>query len=95
MSVTEAQARPAPAAIARESRRALGRAGAEDPLINITAVEGECGLSRATIDRRIKAGIFPPPANDEGWRLWRLSDLRAWKTAGAAWRSALAGTVEN
>lgn len=42
--------------------------------------------SRATLYRRIKAGTFPAPIEDEGTRLWCNGEIREWKRAKLAAR---------
>lgn len=51
-----------------------------DTLLRMHEVERKTGLDRATIYRRIKAGIFPQPLQIGPRRVaWREADLIEWQ----------------
>jgi predicted DNA-binding transcriptional regulator AlpA len=47
-------------------------------LIDIQAVAGMLGVSRATIDRQCALGLFPEPVRIGRCRRWRLADINVW-----------------
>ncbi|MEQ1600387.1 MAG: AlpA family phage regulatory protein [Methylophilaceae bacterium] len=51
---------------------------ATDFLLPRKTVEQQSGMSRASIYRKIKAGIFPRPVDIGGSVRWKQSDITAW-----------------
>ena len=49
-----------------------------DALINGRAVQALCAMCPAVLDRRIKAGAFPPPIYHGRNRLWRYGTIVEW-----------------
>lgn len=52
-----------------------------DRLHHIDAVLVFAGMSRASLYKRIKEGLFPPPVQVGTRSAWRESSLRAWQAA--------------
>lgn len=55
-----------------------------DRLVRLKEVTRRLGCTDASIHRWVKAGTFPRPAVDRGfrkWKLWRLGDVVAWENA--------------
>ena len=49
-------------------------------LLRVKDVERELGISRTTIWRLVKAGVFPPPLRITSKAIaWRRSDIEAWQ----------------
>ncbi len=49
-------------------------------LLRVKDVEQELGISRTTIWRLVKAGVFPPPLRITSKAIaWRRSDIEAWQ----------------
>ena len=58
-------------------------------MLKLKDVAKICGISKATIYRRINAGKFPKPVpvSDQAMR-WRWADIERWITDPAGWKES-------
>jgi prophage regulatory protein len=48
-------------------------------LVRKPEIQKLLGISRSTLARRVKSGIFPPPSViTNGWSYWLFKDIQKW-----------------